>query len=125
SKYVFLLPIVIFAAGAFTVSKADGKISEVVTLAKETELKEIQLMLKPVDTLSIVADTLSLVGEVTFEAIEDKSSKTNGFVLDGELVDQKAIEQLNPKDVESVVVNIENALSEKLGLKSVLNIKTK
>ncbi|MFD1769649.1 M56 family metallopeptidase [Sphingobacterium suaedae] len=38
SKYACLLPIIIFAAGAFTISKADGHIVEVVQTARQTDL---------------------------------------------------------------------------------------
>jgi|GEM_PF-114363 len=120
SKYVFLLPIVIFAAGAFTVSKADGKITEVVNLAKETELKEIQVMLQKPDTFAFVKEE-----NFSYQAVADSSVETAGFVLDGKLVEQRTIEQLDPKEIESAVVNIENAVSQKFGLKSVLSIKTK
>jgi len=39
SKYAFLLPIFIFSAGAFTISKADSRISEVVEVAKGITLE--------------------------------------------------------------------------------------
>ncbi|MBD1420224.1 M56 family metallopeptidase [Sphingobacterium chuzhouense] len=38
SKYAFLLPIVIFSAGAFTISKADEKITETTEVVREKQL---------------------------------------------------------------------------------------
>ncbi|KGE13933.1 M56 family metallopeptidase [Sphingobacterium deserti] len=62
SKYAFLLPILIFAAGAFTVSKADDHIIEVVNIVKETDMSELRQVLKvhehaqPIDTLEVAAE---------------------------------------------------------------------
>lgn len=41
SKYAFLLPVIIFFAGAFTVSKADDHIAGAVQTAKQTDLQDI------------------------------------------------------------------------------------
>ena len=41
SKYAFLLPIVIFTAGAFTISKADEKITEAVKTVKDVRLASV------------------------------------------------------------------------------------
>ncbi|QBQ40550.1 hypothetical protein E2P86_05040 [Sphingobacterium psychroaquaticum] len=57
SKYAFLLPVLIFVAAAFTVTKADEKISEVVLLAKQTEVKDLQRVLQQKDTVKIIAVT--------------------------------------------------------------------
>ena len=39
SKYAFLLPIVIFSAGAFTISKADSRITDAVEGARDFKLE--------------------------------------------------------------------------------------
>src|SRR5690606_2837747 len=123
SKYAFILPLVIFAAGAFTVSKADGKITEAVELARETEVAVIKNMLQKPDPVKLTFDTKNQ--EIAFLAVEDRHTKDSGFLLDGKLVEQKVVEQLDAKDIESIVVNIDNDLTKQHGLKSLLNIKTK
>jgi len=49
-KYAFLLPVMIFAAAAFTVDRADAGISEVVSLAETTKLETIREAFRKPDT---------------------------------------------------------------------------
>ncbi|TYR38255.1 TonB-dependent receptor plug domain-containing protein [Sphingobacterium phlebotomi] len=123
SKYAFLLPVMIFSAGAFTISKADGKITEAVQVAREMEVEEIKGLLQKQGT---VKPTFGMKSEeTTLPAAKDDQTKGSGFLLDGKLVEQKVVEQLDVRNIESVVVNIDNNLTEQHGLKSLLNIKTK
>lgn len=79
SKYAFLLPIIIFSAGAFTVTKADDHIIEVVNIAKETEVYELGQVLQTDDNPQLLdtveglsvnqADTLSIVTSGTKEEV--------------------------------------------------------
>lgn len=64
SKYAFLLPIVIFSAGAFTISKADGKIIQSVEVVRDIKLDPIKTQdvskneTKVIDTTKTEQDTI-------------------------------------------------------------------
>lgn len=53
SKYIFLLPLIIFSAAAFTVTKADAKIAEVVQFTERTQVAAI-----PFQPVTAVVDTV-------------------------------------------------------------------
>lgn len=57
SKYAFLLPIIIFSAGAFTVSRADDHIVEVVNIVKETEIADLQGIVQKAERI-VLEDTV-------------------------------------------------------------------
>ncbi|MFD2967665.1 TonB-dependent receptor plug domain-containing protein [Sphingobacterium bambusae] len=98
SNYAFLLPIIIFSAGAFTVTKADDHIIEVVNIAKETDVSELGQVLhndgstltdtvkvtdeKRLDTLKIVEfkadseDFSEIAGKVTGVSVFSDTTKT-------------------------------------------------
>lgn len=114
SKYVFLIPVFVFVAGAFTVSKADDKIIEVVGYAKSTDMAKV--LHKP-EVENDVIDVL--------ESNVSDGDEKNGFMLDGKIVERKAIEALNAVDIENVIANIDNSLTKQYGYKSILNITTK
>lgn len=64
SKYAFLLPIVIFSAGAFTISKADSKITEVADVVKEKQLDGVTATQETKRTLTDdVVDTVKIAGQ--------------------------------------------------------------
>lgn len=67
SKYMCLIPILIFIAAGFTVSKAENKIVEVVQLAEKTELKHVK------EKLNLNVATNSM--EEKLVAQEDTSKK--------------------------------------------------
>src|SRR5690606_41218336 len=99
SKYAFILPLVIFAAGAFTVSKADGKITEAVELARETEVAVIKNMLQNPDPVKLTFDTKNQ--EMTFLAVEVSHTKDSCVDLDGNSVEHKFVEHLVAIELES------------------------
>jgi len=79
SNYAFLLPIIIFSAGAFTVTKADDHIIEVVNIAKETDVSDLGQVLYAdgtmlTDTVKVLdekrSDTLAILEE-EFKGVED------------------------------------------------------
>ncbi|SFT10586.1 M56 family metallopeptidase [Sphingobacterium wenxiniae] len=110
SKYAFILPLVIFAAGAFTVSKADGKITEVVELARETEVAVIKNMLQKPDTAKLVfvaEDGERKVFEARPTSDSSRQLGQGRYILDGKEVSFKEIKQLKAEDIESVSVNFD------------------
>ncbi len=86
SNYAFLLPIIIFLAGAFTVTKADDHIIEVVNIAKETDISDLGQVLHTDG--SILADTVKVSDEkrpdtlkiVEFKVGAEDLSETPGEV---------------------------------------------
>ncbi|WP_437922318.1 TonB-dependent receptor plug domain-containing protein [Sphingobacterium sp. LRF_L2] len=124
SKYAFLLPIIIFSAGAFTVSKADDTIEEAVSLVKETNL---QTILKPDSLLKVKmggeagAALMEVLGTDTLE-IDTMTRKTEGeplvfirtspdsvkrplLVVDGVRKGRDfEIKDLNPEDIKEMAV---------------------
>ena len=56
---------------------------------------------------------------------EDKKGLKSGYLLDGKLVEQSAIKSLDPKEIESIKLNIDNALTQKYNKSSILNFQTK
>lgn len=88
SNYAFLLPIIIFSAGAFTVTKADNHIIEMVNMAKETDVSELGQVVhtdasRLTDTVKVTdekrLDTLNIV---EFKAGSEDFSKIAGKVTD-------------------------------------------
>lgn len=83
SKYAFLLPIIIFSAGAFTVSKADSHIVEVIQIAKDTDVSDLKLVLaEPLNPLAL--DTAEIMAD-------DPENNPSDTVENGKLVDEPAI----------------------------------
>ncbi|TDS11081.1 M56 family metallopeptidase [Sphingobacterium paludis] len=90
SKYAFLLPVLIFVAGAFTLTKADDRIQEVVNIAKETDMTELRQVLQQdrnvlaADTAKVRTkkqpDTLNAVtSEVAIEGNPEEAKKGSGL----------------------------------------------
>jgi TonB-dependent SusC/RagA subfamily outer membrane receptor len=129
SKYAFLLPIVIFTAGAFTVDKTEAKIEEVVQTAKKTDL---QVVFQPDSVLSVKmsgeagevlkdvfgSDTIDIrvEGEAYGKVISKDARKissdslTKGIpenaliIIDGVESDQVNLKKLAPERIESITV---------------------
>ena len=87
SKYICLIPLIIFVAAAFTVSKADSKIAEVVQLTQQTHVNSLSRSLdllvdevpqlaavSPQDTSKKVGKTIQGSGRVIGFSIKDKDS---------------------------------------------------
>lgn len=68
SNYAFLLPIIIFSAGAFTVTKADDHIIEVVNIAKETDVSELGQVLH--NDSSTLTDTVKVKNEKRLDTLK-------------------------------------------------------
>ncbi|MDR2284560.1 MAG: TonB-dependent receptor plug domain-containing protein [Sphingobacterium sp.] len=127
SKYAFLLPIVIFAGATFTVSKAEGKIEELVERIKEIP---VDVVLPIVHKDTTVAPALGL--ELSPDAVpflvgtEDTTKKTanillhNGssvnrlFILDGKILPSNFdLNTIDPNTIESIsVFKGEDAISK-------------
>lgn len=78
SKYAFLLPIVIFSAGAFTISKADSRITEAVEVARDFKLdvfKPDNREVKPEDSEEILTRTVVATDTVEEERVTDTTPR--------------------------------------------------
>ncbi|MBD1433797.1 TonB-dependent receptor plug domain-containing protein [Sphingobacterium sp. DN00404] len=78
SKYAFLLPIVIFTAGAFTISKADSRIAEAVEVARDFKLdvfKPDNREGKPEDRGKILERTIVATDTVEEERVTDTTPR--------------------------------------------------
>lgn len=85
SKYAFLLPVIIFFASAFTVSKADGTIVEIVERAKETDLLE---------PMQVKVDTVP-PGRLSDEAEQDTIKlRTEGRASKEEVLNGSAVQDI-------------------------------
>ena len=128
SKYAFLLPIVILAGATFTVSRAEGKIEELVEkvqaipvdavlpISKTEQFVSAQDTLKgEIVGISYKADTLQVAAnEKGFPVGTDGKDRLfiHGdvkfadvlTVLDGVPVTKAELEQLPPDDIESITV---------------------
>jgi len=92
SKYAFLLPIVILAGASFTVSKAESKIEEVITVAKETTLD----MVMPNSSVSsdILITDNQVNEEVDVEDIDLNVEEINAFPIKSDQdTSKKAIQE--------------------------------
>ncbi|PRD46238.1 M56 family metallopeptidase [Sphingobacterium haloxyli] len=118
SKYAFLLPIFIFSAGAFTISKADVKITEAAEVVREKRLDSFKAEEK---NERYDHDQESLEGVVVGpdmtkseqEALSSKESKLDVkglqreplYIVDGkQMLSGFDLDALNPDDIESVSV---------------------
>ncbi|MBE8722355.1 M56 family metallopeptidase [Sphingobacterium pedocola] len=122
SKYAFLLPIVIFTAGAFTVDKAEAKIEEAVQTAKKTDL---QVVFQPDSVISVKmngeagevlkeafgADTIDIKVEGKVAGVKiSADSITKGIpekaliIIDGVESDQANLRKLAAERIESISV---------------------
>jgi len=120
SKYVLLLPIIMMIGASFTVSKAEKKIDEIITVAKETTLDII--LKKEGDLLSDETNPIILADTSKTFAVKTESV---GLLLDGKLVSIEKINKINAKDIESVTVNTDNALTKKYAKNTIFNVLTK
>lgn len=82
SKYIFLLPLIIFSAAAFTVTKADAKIAEVVQFTERTYVAEIpfQPVTPVVDTLKKEKSTKD-TSQHRLTVVTDSLAKQRGIVI--------------------------------------------
>lgn len=97
SKYAFLLPIIIFSAGAFTVTKADDHIIEVVNIAKETDMADLRQVLHIKEP--ILADTTDLLDEKkpdTLKNVEFRvEKKADELETDGKVLGLSDLSEAN------------------------------
>ncbi|PRD54441.1 M56 family metallopeptidase [Sphingobacterium gobiense] len=118
SKYAFLLPIFIFSAGAFTISKADVKITEAAEVVREKRLDSFkaeeknegrnnaQQLLKSVivstDTIKDEQDTLSREkSTLTVKGLQGEPL----YIVDGKrMLSGYDVHELNPNDIERINV---------------------
>lgn len=117
SKYAFLLPVIIFSAGAFTISKADGKIVEVVDVVKDIRLdtftKESDRRIKS------DSDSGESIQHVAYTTIVEKPAvperentlSSNGvkkdpiFIVDDKrMLSGYELDELNPNEIASIHV---------------------
>ena len=121
SKYAFLLPVLLIAGMSFTVSKAESGIESIVEIAKDTPL-DVPLILKydPIKD-EILPITKTLFNDRDGQSINDSV----GYVLDDKLVSIEELKSLQARDIETIIINTNNELTEKFGKKSLVNIKTK
>lgn len=76
SKYAFLFPLFIFTAGAFTIDKADAKITEVVQVAQETDFKAISKDLSQTVQTAFEAKVDTVAQEVKDTVVQSTFSYT-------------------------------------------------
>ncbi len=118
SKYAFLLPIVIFAGATFTVSKAEGKIEELVERIKEIPV-DVVLPIVHKDTTVVPAIGLELSSDAVpfLVGTEDTTKKTanillhNGssvnplFILDGKILPSNFdLNTIDPNTIASISI---------------------
>lgn len=127
SKYAFLIPVFVFVAGAFTVSKADDKIIEVVGYAKSTDMAKV--LHKPdVERVKTVSPEAELALEEPLQVAPSSTDtcrhKTDGMIpsriristirsdslggpliiIDGARIPSEQLGEIKPDDIESVDV---------------------
>lgn len=121
SKYAFLLPVLLIAGMSFTVSKAESGIESIVEIAKDTPL-DVPLILKSDPT----KDEILPIKKTLFHDRDGHSINDSvGYVLDDKLVSIEELKSLQARDIETIIINTNNELTEKFGKKSLVNIKTK
>ncbi|MBL1410909.1 M56 family metallopeptidase [Sphingobacterium faecale] len=118
SKYAFLLPIVIFAGATFTVSKAEGKIEELVEHIKDIPV-DVVLPIVNKDTIIAQAGGLELNADAVpfLVGTEDTTKRTanillhNGssakplYILDGNILPGSFdLNTVDPNTIESISV---------------------
>lgn len=106
SKYVFLLPVFIFLGASFTVNKIEREIEQAASFAAETDITQVIPKNLAIQNTNNVVDG-------------------QGFLLDGVLVEKEAIQSLRAEDIESVILNQNNALTEKFNVQTIVKIDTK
>ena len=113
SKYAFLIPMFLIVGMTFTVSKAEQNIEEVVKRVNDipVDLSAPEGLLKDLNKRVIKANATS--------------KDSIGYLLDDKLVSSAVINTLNPKDVESVVLNTNNEITKQYHKRSIIHIKTK
>jgi len=130
-KYAFMLPIFVLTAGAFTLNKAEAKITQATDAAKEIDLESAVSIFQPnVSPIQIAQDTIkkttaslqdSLKGKsfgVRITGVKDSISSRNGkgavsldkqtlnqhvlFIVDGKKVDD--IHSVDPNSIKAITV---------------------
>ncbi|MEN5056252.1 TonB-dependent receptor plug domain-containing protein [Sphingobacterium kitahiroshimense] len=130
-KYAFMLPIFVLTAGAFTLNKAEAKITQATDAAKEIDLESAVSIFQPnVSPIQIAQDTIkkttaslqdSLKGKsfgVRITGVKDSISNRNGkgavsldkqtlnqhvlFIVDGKKVDD--IHSVDPNSIKAITV---------------------
>lgn len=120
-KYVFLIPIFVFVAGAFTVSKAERKIEAAVHRAEQISLDGM-LPGKTIDENNS-ADTIVVVGEqdlaVSFRNLD--TEKDPLVIIDGhlEIIGKHALRDLNNEDIESIEITKDSTAVQRFGPKAI------
>lgn len=114
SKYLCLIPLIIFVAAAFTVTKADTKIAEVVQLTQQTVIHTAaQEVVAEVDTVVSPQDTIKKAAKKVTGSVMGVTVKADGTVEtlagDSLITGGKAVVRLGPVRQEGqlplVVVN--------------------
>ncbi|WP_286863159.1 MULTISPECIES: M56 family metallopeptidase [Sphingobacterium] len=132
SKYAFLLPVFLLTGAAFTVSKAEGNIEDVVEKANETTLLKLAAGSQQGDPLSVKmaseagkvlkeahgTDTIKIdttrrskgttvwSGQIGSLKIKGASDATGNplFVVDGEVISKEELDAIAPERIESISV---------------------
>src|SRR5690606_17144575 len=109
SKYAFLLPIVIFSAGAFTVSRADGKITEGAEMVRDIRLDPVKAQdaskneTKVIDTAKSKQDSVRK-RELSQESVTDTLNVTIRY--DNEMTTEKGgAKSIRSVEVQGVEMN--------------------
>ncbi len=104
SNYAFLLPIIIFSAGAFTVTKADDHIIEVVNIAKETDVSELGRVLH--NDGSTLTDTLNVTDEKrldTLKIVEFKADSEDFSEIAGKVTGVSVFSDTTKSSTKTVI----------------------
>ncbi|GGH23173.1 hypothetical protein FAZ19_13415 [Sphingobacterium alkalisoli] len=122
SKYAFLLPIVIFIAGAFTVDKTEAKIEQVVQTVKKTDLQEVFQsdsvlsikmngeageVLKEAfgsDTVDIKIEGRAAGVKISADSLVEGIPENALIIIDGEESSQANLRKLAGERIESISV---------------------
>ncbi|WP_270088338.1 M56 family metallopeptidase [Sphingobacterium sp. SYP-B4668] len=113
SKYAFMLPLLIFTAGALTIDRAEAKIENIVSIAKETVLdvprpfmsKDTvkQVDVQPVDKkIEIVQEKPQ--PNVTIRLTEMPLDNQPIYFLEGKQVDGDVMKALDPNRIEGISI---------------------
>ena len=118
SKYAFLLPIVIFSAGAFTISKADGKITEAVKVMEDVRFANVPIRKDTTKTAVPVTKILKNKSEIdqtrNYLYLYDNRevSKDSFFQIDdSELFDMLFVSEVDLKGPYAVHKDREGVIS--------------
>lgn len=126
SKYAFLLPVIIFSAGAFTISKADGKITDAVEAVKDVRLDAF----KPKNPIAeqatqpLVAFKMSINPALAKMDTVKKAKepirslgKNPLYIVDGkQMILGFGVDELKPEDIHNLEVLKGGAAIEEYGV---------